>query len=52
MLAMAAGKPQEGYVHPQHHPQVRFDENAQVKGCAVYAYMAMRWLEEHKELAE
>lgn len=48
MLALAAGQPQKGHCYPQHHPQVTFDEDALDKGCAVYAYAAMRWLEEHK----
>lgn len=47
MLALAAGHPEKGYVYPQHHPMVKFDENALTSGCAVYAYTAMRWLEEH-----
>lgn len=46
MLALAAGAAEKGYVHPQHHPMVRFDEDALCSGCAVYAYTAMRWLEE------
>lgn len=46
MLALAAGQPEKGYIYPQHHPMVRFDEDALVSGCASYAYMAMRWLEE------
>ncbi len=49
MLALAAGQPEKGYIYPQHHPMVRFDEDALASGCAVYAYMAMRWLEEHEE---
>lgn len=48
MLALAAGQPEKGYVYPQHHPMVKFDEEALANGCAVYAYTAMRWLEEHK----
>lgn len=48
MLALAAGQPEKGYIYPQHHPMVRFDEDALVNGCAVYAHVAMRWLEEHK----
>ena len=48
MLALAAGQPQKGYQYPQHHPMVKFDEDALATGCAVYAYTAMRWLEEHK----
>ncbi|MBO5154901.1 MAG: amidohydrolase [Eubacterium sp.] len=48
MLALAAGQPQKGYQYPQHHPMVKFDEDALATGCAVYAYTTMRWLEEHK----
>ena len=47
MLALAAGHPKDGFCYPQHHPMVRFDEKALSTGCAVYAYMAMRWLEEN-----
>lgn len=48
MLALAAGQPQKGYAYPQHHPMVKFDESALASGSAVYAYTAMRWLEEHR----
>ena len=48
MLALAAGQPEKGYRYPQHHPMVKFDEAALTHGAAVYAYTAMRWLEEHK----
>ena len=48
MLALAAGQPEKGYLYPQHHPMVQFDEDALSGGCAVFAYCAMRWLEEHK----
>ncbi|MDD6492018.1 MAG: M20 family metallopeptidase [Firmicutes bacterium] len=47
MLALAAGTPQQGYCYPQHHPKVKFDEAVLTSGSAVYAYTAMRWLEEH-----
>lgn len=47
MLALAAGSPEQGYCYPQHHPKVKFDESAFADGSAVYAYTAMRWLEEH-----
>lgn len=47
MLALAAGQPEKGYRYPQHHPMVKFDEEALAGGSAVYAYTAMRWLEEH-----
>ena len=48
MLALAAGQPEKGFCYPQHHPKVRFDEEALPTGSAVYAYSAMRWLEDHK----
>lgn len=47
MLSMAAGQPEKGYCYPQHHPMVRFDEEILAEGSAVYAYTAMRWLEDH-----
>lgn len=47
MLALAAGQPEKGYCYPQHHPMVKFDEDALVPGSCVYAYAAIRWLEEH-----
>lgn len=46
MLALAAGQPEKGYVYPQHHPMARFDNDALDIGSAVYAYAAMRWLED------
>lgn len=48
MLALAAGQPDKGYCYPQHHPKVRFDEQALPGGSAVYAYTAMRWLQDNK----
>ena len=48
MLALAAGQPEKGYKYPGHHPMVKFDEDALVPGSAVYAYTAIKWLEEHK----
>lgn len=48
MVALAAGHPDKGYCYPQHHPKVKFDESVLTSGSAVYAYTAMRWLEEHK----
>ncbi len=48
MLALAAGSPDKGYMYPQHHPMVKFDESALASGSAVYAYTAMRWLEENR----
>ena len=48
MLALASGQPEKGYGYPQHHPMVKFDEDALPVGSAVYAYTALRWLEAHK----
>lgn len=47
MIALAAGQPDKGYAYPQHHPMVKFDEEALKNGTAVYAYVAMRWLSEN-----
>ena len=46
MVALAAGHPEKGYGHPQHHPMVKFDESVLAVGSAVYAYTAMEWLKE------
>lgn len=48
MLALAAGESEKGYIHPQHHPKVKFDEDVLSVGSAVYAYSALRWLEDNK----
>ena len=47
MLALAAGQAENGYCYPQHHPKVKFDEEALSYGSSVYAYVAMKWLMEH-----
>jgi hippurate hydrolase len=48
MLALAAGEPDKGYRYPQHHPMVKFDESVLPVGSAVYAYTAMKYLEENQ----
>lgn len=48
MLALAAGNKNQGYAYSQHHPKVRFDENALPVGAAVLCRMAQRWLEENR----
>ena len=48
MLALAGGKASDGYIYPQHHPKVKFDEETLPFGAAIYAYVAMQWLAEHK----
>jgi hippurate hydrolase len=47
MVALAAGQPEKGYGYPQHHPMVKLDENALPVGSGVFAYTAMRYLEEN-----
>lgn len=44
MVALAAGRPADGYDRPAHHPQTRFDESALPVGAAVYAAMALNTL--------
>jgi len=46
MIALAAGNKQDGYEYPLHHPKVLFDEDVLAYGAAIYAYVAMQWLEE------
>jgi hippurate hydrolase len=48
MMSVAAGHPDQGYAYPQHHPKVKFDESVLPSGGAIYAYTAMRWLQEHR----
>lgn len=47
MVALCAGEPKDGYCYPQHHSKVKFDETALSFGSAVYAYGAIRFLEEN-----
>ena len=47
MLALAAGNAETGCSYPLHHPKTMFDENSLAYGAAIYAYNAMRWLENH-----
>lgn len=46
MVALASGSCKAGYTFNLHHPKVRFDETVLPVGSALYAYIAMRWLEE------
>lgn len=48
MLALAAGEPEKGFLYSQHHPKVKFDEDALPVGSAVMAYTALQWLKEHR----
>lgn len=47
MIALSAGQAENGYSYPQHHPKVKFDEDALFYGSSVYAYVAMKWLMEN-----
>ena len=46
MLALAAGEPSKGYVYPQHHPKVKFDESVLSTGAAVCVDCALQYLRE------
>lgn len=41
MVALAAGRPKDGYAFPAHHPKAMFDENVLLVGAAVYAKLAL-----------
>ena len=45
MLGLAAGESAKGYDKPLHHPKVRFDEGALYIGAALYAQIALDWLQ-------
>lgn len=47
MLSLSAGNSNDGHKYPMHHPKVTFDETYLYRGAGVYAYMAMKWLEEN-----
>ena len=48
MVALAAGNSEEGYLYPQHHPKVKFDEAVLPIGCAVFTYNAIKLSEKFK----
>ena len=45
MVSLAAGEKSKGYAYPLHHPKVTFDENALSVGTALYAHIAIEWLQ-------
>ena len=47
-LGVPAGRPDDGYIYPQHHPKARFQEEALPCGAAAYAQVAMEWLKNNK----
>lgn len=44
MVALAAGHPRDGYIHPAHHPKAMFDESVLPAGATVYAKLALEAL--------
>jgi len=44
MAALAAGSPEEGYVHPLHHPGMQIDCRVLPYGAAAFATVATRFL--------
>lgn len=52
MVALAAGRPTDGYDAPSHHPKTRFDESALPIGAAVYAAMALNALKMQSKCPE
>lgn len=49
MLALAAGRTEDGYTYPQHHPKVRFDEAALPVGTAAFVAAAFAFLNESEQ---
>ena len=49
VLKLGVGSIDEGYSHPIHHPEVKFDEKSLPYGAAIYANCAMGWLKEHSK---
>ena len=47
-LGVPAGRPDDGFIYPQHHPKARFQDEALPCGAAAYAQVAMEWLKHHK----
>ena len=47
-MFLAAGNSNDGYRYPAHNPKVRFDESALPVGAAAHAYLAIRWLQDHR----
>ena len=43
---VAAGRPEDGYSYPVHHPKARFDNAALPAAAAAYAHIAVQWLKQ------
>lgn len=52
MLGLAAGESGKGYDKPLHHPKARFDEDALYVGAALYAQIALDWLQAAQKQAK
>ena len=46
MISIAAGDINDGFKYPLHHPKVKFDESVLPLGSAVYAYSALKIIED------
>lgn len=49
LLNVGFGASGEGYTQGGHNPRVIYNEAALPVGTAVFAYLSMRWLQEHKD---
>lgn len=47
MIALCAGRSDDGYIYPLHHPKVAFDEKAMIHGCAALALGAVGFFEKY-----
>ena len=47
-VGIPAGQPKDGYVHPQHHPMARFQEDGLPNAAAAFVHVAIQWLKDHK----
>lgn len=45
MLALSAGELKKGFTYPLHHPKAAFDEESLYVGSALYAAVAIQWLD-------
>ncbi len=46
-IFLATGGPKEGCSYPVHNPKSKFDDSVLAEGAALYAWFAVRYLEEH-----
>ncbi len=48
-MFLVAGDMDKGYRYAQHHPKAKFDDAVLSRGAAVHTWLALRWLEAHKD---